>query len=645
MSLQPQGIPPQDQQPDPAFMAQTTARVDKATVMKARRVLQEYKDGKHSLEKRVIASEEWYRMRSWEEMEREGHPTGNENDARPRSAWLFNVLMGKQADLIEAYPEPILLPRVEDDKPESMVLTKIVPLVMEQNGFEQTFSDNGWKKLRTGTGVYGVFWDKSKHNGLGDALVKKADLLNLFWEPGIEDIQDSRNFFHASVVNNESLEEEYPQLKGKLKKGGGEEISKYNHDDNINLANKSLVIDWYYKRLLNGRKVLHYCKFVGEQVLYASENDPELAQRGWYDDGLYPYVFDPLFPIENSPCGMGYVDIGKSPQESIDLLGQQLVKNAVMSATPRFFFDNSGAVNESEFCDWTKNIVHVNGAITPNNIVPIRVEPLNGNYIGIYESKLEEMKFTTGNQDVLNGGTGGMTTAAGQAAAQEAAGRSSKASTKGTYRAYQRIVTMVIERIRQFYDIPRAFRILGERGISEYIMYSNENIKRQSQGEALGMGLGFRLPVFDVQIRAAKQTPFSRQAQNDMAIQLMGLGVFNPQMADMVVPMLEMMEFPGRDELLEKVMANQTMFQQLTVMTQLVLELTDKYEPNKMPALLQMLGIAPDGQGQQGPGQPQARIPAPGQKREFSHPNPEKKQEHASMRNARERTAQASQPD
>ena len=159
------------------------------------------------------------------------------------------------------------------------------------------------------------------------------------------------------------------------------------------------------------------------------------------------------------------------------------------------------------------------------------------------------------------------------------------------------------------------------------------------------MGLGFRLPVFDVQIRAAKQTPFSRQAQNDMAIQLMGLGVFNPQMADMVVPMLEMMEFPGRDELLEKVMANQTMFQQLTVMTQLVLELTDKYEPNKMPALLQMLGIAPDGQGQQGPGQPQARIPAPGQKREFSHPNPEKKQEHASMRNARERTAQASQPD
>ncbi|MFA5382190.1 MAG: hypothetical protein WC356_03420 [Candidatus Micrarchaeia archaeon] len=660
MSLQPgqNGMTAPYAQPEAGMQA--PVRVDSGVVKKARSVMQEYKEGKNSLERRVIASEQWYRMRSWEEMAKEGKPTGNENDAQPRSAWLFNVLMGKQADLIEAYPEPIMLPRVKDDKQEAYSLSKIVPLVMEQNGFEQTFSDNGWKKLRVGTAVYGVFWDKNKHNGLGDVAVKKADLLNLFWEPGIEDIQDSRNFFHASVIDNDVLEEQYPQLKGRLKKGGGSDISQYIHDDTVSLVNKSLVIDWYYKRMViikgqdgqeTQKMVLHYCKFVGEEILFASENNPKLATQGWYDDGLYPYVFDPLFPVEGSPAGMGYVDIGKSPQESIDLLGQQLVKNAVMSATPRYFIDKSGNVNETEFADWTKPLVHVDGAITPNNVVPIQVIPLSGNYISIYESKLEEMKFTTGNQDVLNGGTGGMTTAAGQAAAQEAAGRSSKASTKGTYRAYGRIVTMVIERIRQFYDIPRTFRILGQSGVEDYILYSNQRIKQQPQGTEFGVNMGFRLPVFDIQVRAAKQTPFSRQAQNDMAIQLFGMGVFNPQMADMVVPMLEMMDFPGREETLEKVMQNQTMMKQLTMMTQIVMELTQRYEPENMPALLQMLGIAPEGQqgqpGKAGPQQPQGRIAAPGggTKPEFTRPNPERPKEHASMRNARERTAQASQPD
>lgn len=660
MSLQPgmmppQGGAPQGMVPGRGMMGQEAPPekpaeqvVGKQQILKAMQTLREYKAGKAQLEKRIIASEEWYRLRSWEEMSREGKPTGNEYDAKTRSAWLFNVLMGKQADAIEAYPEPILLPRMEDDKAEAENLTKIVPMVMEQTGFEQVYSDNSWKKLRTGTAVYGIFWDKTLHNGLGDVVVRKADILNLFWEPGIEDIQKSRNFFHAELVNNDSLEEQYPQLAGKLKKGGGSELSKYRYDDNIPTSNKSLVVDWYYKRSAGGRQVLHYCKFVGDQILFASENDPEMSERGWYDDGEYPYEFDPLFPVEGTPAGLGYIDIGKNPQESIDLLGQQLVKNAVMSATPRYFIDDSGAVNEEEFADWTKPLIHVKGAITQNNVVPVQVMPLSGNYISIYQSKLEEMKFTTGNQDVLNGGSGGMTTASGQAAAQEAAGRSSKASTKGTYRAYRRIVNKVIERIRQFYDVPRTFRILGQRGAENFIMYSNARIKAQDQGQAFGVSLGFRLPVFDIQVRAARQTPFSRQAQNDLAVQLFGMGVFNPQMADMVVPMLEMMDFPGRDEVLQKVLQGQQTAQLIQMLTQAVIGLTDRYEPEKLPALLQMLGINPQG-GQQsaGPQRPPqgAMVPPGGHSPGFARPNPEKPEEHSTMRKARERAQQASQPE
>lgn len=142
-----------------------------------------------------------------------------------------------------------------------------------------------------------MFWNPQKYNGLGDIEIKKIDLLNLFWEPGIENIQDSRNIFHVCLRDNDVLSQEYPQLKGKL---GGKtiETSQYIYDDNIDTSEKSVVVDWYYKRLVGSRTVLHYCKFCNGEVLFASENDPQYAESGFYNHGKYPFVFDTLFPEE-----------------------------------------------------------------------------------------------------------------------------------------------------------------------------------------------------------------------------------------------------------------------------------------------------------------------------------------------------------
>ena len=191
-------------------------------------------------------------------------------------------------------------------------------------------------RLKSGCAVYGVFWDGTKLGGLGDISVKRMDLLNLFWEPGVTDIQDSAHFFSTELVDNDKLLAEYPQLEGKLGRGNFT-LSRYLYDDTVDTSNKSLVVDWYYHTNMEGRKVLQYCKYVGETVLYATENDtvqptetqlmgadengrpvmgqvpcgPSMAQRGWYDHGKYPFVFDVLFPEEGTPCGYGYIDLCK----------------------------------------------------------------------------------------------------------------------------------------------------------------------------------------------------------------------------------------------------------------------------------------------------------------------------------------------
>ena len=131
-----------------------------------------------------------------------------------------------------------------------------------------------------------------------DVDITYIDLLNVFWEPGIRNIQDSRNLFIVSLVDTDIIESRYPETRGKAA-GGGIDIKEYVYDDNIDRTKKSVVIDWYYKKYASdGRHILHYCKFVGDTVIFATENEPEYRERGWYEHGKYPFVFDVLFPEE-----------------------------------------------------------------------------------------------------------------------------------------------------------------------------------------------------------------------------------------------------------------------------------------------------------------------------------------------------------
>ena len=71
--------------------------------------------------------------------------------------------------------------------------------------------------------------------------------------------------------------------------------------------------------------------------MFASENMPEYAERGWYDHGEYPIVLDCLFPEEGSVAGFGFVAVTKNPQIYIDKLNNAILDNALMTSKPRYF--------------------------------------------------------------------------------------------------------------------------------------------------------------------------------------------------------------------------------------------------------------------------------------------------------------------
>lgn len=537
--------------------------VGKEQVQKAMLTLNRYREGKINLENKIKSNEQWYKMRHWEQMR------DQKNEVEPTSGWLFNCIANKHADAMDNFPSPNVLPREEGDKAEAKMLTSIIPVILDQNDFEQTYSEVQMYKLKTGTGVYGVFWDGSKLNGLGDISIRKVDILNLFWESGITDIQKSRNVFHVELCDNNLLLDAYPQLQGKLG-GSSVSITEYMYDDKVDTTNKSLVVDWYYKKSVNGKTLLHFCKFVNDEVLFCTENDERFADTGFYDHAMYPFVFDTLYPVEGTPTGFGYIDVGKDSQAYIDRGNQAIMRNMLANAKPRFFVREDGAVNENEFADTNKDIVHVNGNLGTDSIIPIKGNVLNNIYLSVLQGKIEELKETTGNRDVSTGGTtSGATAASAIAAMQEAGSKLSRDNNKASYRAFRKIVVMVIELIRQFYDLPRCFRIMGDNGAAEYVQYSNAGIQPQMQGGIeMGIDMGYRIPLFDVEITAQKQSPYSKMAQNELALSFYSAGFFNPQIADQALACLDMMDFDRKQFVMQKIAENGGMYQQMMAMQQ-----------------------------------------------------------------------------
>lgn len=576
------------------------------------KILHQYKAGKANTDRRIIASENWWKLRNTME-ERKETEIGLDGGFTSRSGWLHNVIVSKHADAMESYPSPNFLPREEQDRQEAELLKAIVPCILEHNQFEKTYSDAMWQKMKTGTGAYKIVWDRNLLNGLGDIRVERVNLLNLYWQPGITDIQQSRYFFQTEMVEKEVLKQRYPHLEQGLRSTGAFS-SRFLYDDPVSTADYATVIEVYYRKQQQGRQVLHYCRFVGDQVLFATENQiqeemdfqgrsiPPLAEAGLYDHGKFPYVLDPLFPIEGSPCGYGYVDLCRNPQTEIDLMKTSFVKNAMVGAIPRYLVRDNGNVKAEDLLDLSRPLVAVSGSLDEMAFRRIEHTSLDGNYLNLLQQDINELRETSGNTETSTGSiSSGVTAASAIAALQEASGKGSRDSTRASYRAFAQIVEFCVELIRQFYSLPRQFRIAGDRGQYRYISYTNAGLQPQTQ-QLLGQYMGMRKPVFDIRISAQRKNVFSTVSQNELALQLFKLGFFNPQLADQAAECLQMMEFEGKDALVQKISQTGQLHQKLQQYMHLSLALAEKVDPALTQSIARDMagGFSGSGQGSSG---------------------------------------------
>lgn len=557
-------------------------------VKKAAETMRKYRDGKRTLEERIVREEEFWRRRQWKYID------GAKDQTDFSTPWLFNCVLSKYADMMDSYPAANLLARQQDDVEEAKRLSSIIPVIHAQNDFESTYSDAAWDLLKHGGCAFGVFWDAGRHNGIGDISTRLVDLLSLFWEPQTVHIQKSANVFHAELVDIEQIKAKFPQAE-KINSKSSYELTRYIYDDKADTTTKALVVDWYYRKPdAGGVMRLHLCKFVEDVVLFASENDPEHYPKGWYEHGEYPFVIQALYPVKGSIVGEGLISIGADTQVQIDLLNRAAVRNAMWGCQPRYLAQRNNGIKKEDFANLELPIVETEGELGEGGMRLIDTKPLAGNYLEFFNRKIEELKYCTSNQDANNGvAPSGITAASAIAALQETAGKNSRSINKTFYRAFREVVYQEIELIRQFYTSPREFRIIPDiagAAQEKFVSYSNEHIKPQQQTVA-GEDMGLRVPEFDIEVTVEKASPYKKMEINELALGFFQRGFFNPQMCDQALACLRMMDFEGKDELMRDIEQGATMQKQLMMYQQLAFNLARKYDPSTAAQIAAQLGM------------------------------------------------------
>ena len=186
-------------------------KIDIPQIRAAMEELRAWSHARSDLTARLAQEEEFYRLR----IAPRAHCNTEGEDFAPRSAWLLNTILQKHADMMESIPSATCLAREQGDEADAAALSRILPVILERSRFEEHYSDNMWYKLKHGVCAWGVFWNTELENGLGDVDVRRVELQNLYWQPDVRDLEDSRAVYMVERVERETLCATYPNYNAK----------------------------------------------------------------------------------------------------------------------------------------------------------------------------------------------------------------------------------------------------------------------------------------------------------------------------------------------------------------------------------------------------------------------------------------------
>lgn len=505
-----------------------SGNVDRVLISQALESYRRYKSDKEELIRRVRDNELFYRDSYRLSV------SGLDSQMHCDTPFIFSAIENARAEAIDSYPQANILERSPEGTKVAELLSRIVPAQLEISEFRRAYKENMRSKLKYGTAVYGVFYNDET----GGIDIKNIDILDVYVDMHISDIQDSKFLFISAAVENSLLREKYPQFASMFT--GDASVDSLT--GNYSLSDRSKILDCYYRKTDGS---VHMMKICNDTVIAATE-DMYGYENGLYSHGLYPVVFDVLYPVEHCPFGFGMIDIGKATQIEINKLDAAITENIMCGAKPRYLTKRSGGIDEEEFRDISKNIVHYEG--DADSLKAIDTASLNESYLTHREKKKEELKEILANRDFQQGETsGGVTAASAIETLQQAGEKRARAMINDTYDSYRRIIYMMLELMRQFFSKRRIYRITDEMGQKRFAGFSNGLMYSAEQNNGI---TEWHKMIFDIDVVPQRENPYSRETSNNTLLTFWQSGLFEPQNCDTAVIALKNMNFDGKEKLI-----------------------------------------------------------------------------------------------
>lgn len=515
------------------------SKISAEFIEKAMAAYTSYKSDKSELNERICQNEKWYRK--WHEVNKNGEYDGSSLTAA--TAFVFSAIENKYADAMDNYPHPKILEREPGDRKTAQLLSKIIPVQLDLSKFKKCYKKNWRKKLKYGTAVYGVFYNREKE----DIEIQSLNILGVYCDMNVQDVQESQFLFITNVLDNEMLKQRYPDFTYLFE--GDASVETYSGHSVA--KDRSEVTDCYYKKCDGS---VHLMKFVRNTMIEASEDIPGY-EKGIYTHGKYPVVFDCLYQNDDSPFGYGITDVIRNPQMYVDKLDGIILKNAALSGKQRWLVRDKGAINEEEFKDWSKDVIHVDGSLDESHIRPFQAQAMSDFIMAHRQEKIMELKEVIGNRDFQQGSTtNGVTAASAINILQQSGEKLSRVIIDDSFDVYSEVISLCIELIRQFYTRERVYRITNDLGNHEFVTFSNRDMYRQNDEDCLGFPKDkkFKNAEFDIEIVPERQSPSSREANNQTILELWKSGILSNTAPEVAETVLECMNFDGKERICEK---------------------------------------------------------------------------------------------
>jgi hypothetical protein len=484
-----------------------------------------------ALRERFKRNDLFFQQRHWELTGRRSEAT--RAGLTPVTPVLFSTIDSLHADIMDAYPDVVVLGETADDAQKAAVMTDLLRYIRSRRRYRRVWRDWSLSLLVHGTAVQEVYWDKTLLGGLGDINVQHLSVRNFLWDPIVEDIEDSEAVFKICFKPAQWVADRYPDAPAPSAGPYGREAF-YNDVRFADPAERPVMItEMWWKQFerpgdgLPPQPAVYMARFAGGRLL------ERFTDETVYAHGRYPFVVTSLVPIEGQAWGLGIPDLYGDMQSTVDRLDQILLENAELSSRVKLLVNHSAQIDENELSDWSASLIH-GERIDEGAVRWFQPKPLSPHTMALMQAKMSALKEESGQNAFVRGEGGKAVTAASAIMAlQEAGSKRSRNIIGKLYDAAADVADMMIRLIAEGYTERRTFLIAGDAAQRSV---SAADTRRAGKDDE---------PIeFSVSVHVEKQVPYRAVYHDERIMQLVNIGAISPRAA------VELMDFERRDEVL-----------------------------------------------------------------------------------------------